>query len=377
MNNYYLSQNSAASSCDFQGSASLKTAEKPSSDCKALMAQAKSDGTGTITSTITTGSSTGSSPSSTGKVLSTSTAANGQVTTVPVSGDGSSNGSNKSSGALSTGAKAGIAIGVVLLVIIAAFLAFFLWRRRQKKNLSEKGPPESGQGGLEVGDAPPQFTTLRAAELDANGRGGYHEAKPDDPLNTDHVHEFPAMAGGVGVEELSGEPTRRELDGTVSGATHAELPADAQRSERAELGPSGSHQLRKPVGGFAPNAISPNLLPQSQQHKPLASSSWVNSPWSDPGFEQESSSHSQPEHPPPPQNAPPQIPIPIAHLHEEPGSPTEQDELLRMEEEERRIDEAIAESERLQALRREKDELQKKMLEARAKKSGGGGPSGS
>jgi hypothetical protein len=43
------------------------------------------------------------------------------------------------------------------------------------------------------------------------------------------------------------------------------------------------------------------------------------------------------------------------------------DELQRLMDEERRIDEAILESERIQKLRQEKEELQKKLLAARKK----------
>jgi hypothetical protein len=49
--------------------------------------------------------------------------------------------------------------------------------------------------------------------------------------------------------------------------------------------------------------------------------------------------------------------------------------MRRLEEEGRRIDEAIAESERLQALRKEKEELQKRKLEMKARASGGGSTS--
>lgn len=381
MNNFYLSQNSQASGCNFAGNAMIKAASPASPGCQALMAQAKSDGTGTITSSVTTGLSTTSS-STVAPSSSTSTASNGQTTIVPAVGGGISNGSKKSSGGLSTGAKAGIAIGVVVLAIVAAVLAFILWRRHQKeKQVREKGPPESGENGLEVGDAPPQFTALRAAEMEANERGsggGYQIIKPP-------AHDLPLMAGGVGLEELSAESGR--------GATtaHAELPGDAERRERSELSSSASHHhhIPKAAGGFtslgaAATAISPNAKPQ---RKPLTTASWSNTPfWSDPGYEQgEAPSHPQPSEPPlsEPAKPPPQIP-PISTDHtrdgdggrrEEPKSqstsPTEHDELLSLEEEERRIDEAIAESERLQKLRREKEELQRRRMEARARKEGG------
>jgi len=313
-------------------------------------------------------------PSSTNGAVSTSTATNGQTTVIPVDGGGT----KKSKSGLSTGAIAGIAVGVVILAIIAAILAFLFWRRGRKT----KEPQESGDGGLEVGPAPPEYTALKRAELEANGSRKYHEVKPGDQNDLLGADSIPTMTGGVGVGELSAEsPQRQELGTSTDETTHAELSGDVE-SQRAELGSTNSHRLRKPVAGFAPMAVSPNLFPQSQQHRPTASSSWVNSPWLNSGFDHENPPQASVGHLPPPSKAAPAPPLdtqpqipPPAGVHSTDGSrsPAEADELLRMEEEERRIDEAIAESERLQALRKEKEELQKRMLEARAKNSDKGG----
>jgi hypothetical protein len=347
MNQYYLSQNSTSASCNFNGSATVKEAAQPVPSCKAFLAQAGTQGKGTITSTP---SESGTSPTTkeTGK---TTTGENG-LPTPDTSGGGKA--SSKASGGLSTGAKAGIAVGAVIIAIIAAVLAFFLWRRRQKKN---SGPPLSGEGGLEVGDAPPQFTALRAAEMEANERGSYHAVKPHDAV-TDHVHDTPFATGGIGIEELSGDIQRQEgLDAAlVSGATHSELGGDSERRQMTELASTPSHHQRKPVAG-APPTTSPNLNPSPQ---PFTSASWSNTPWSDPGFDAT-----------PPSSKPP--PIPTPQVEGEADSPTERDELMRLQEDERRIDAAIAESERLQALRKEKEEVQRRMLEARARKGGGAG----
>lgn len=65
-NQYYKSQNSASTACDFGGNAKTQTGTS-SSSCKALISQAGSAGTGTVTSVATgTGSSSSSSSSSTG-----------------------------------------------------------------------------------------------------------------------------------------------------------------------------------------------------------------------------------------------------------------------------------------------------------------------
>jgi hypothetical protein len=62
-------------------------------------------------------------------------------------------------------------------------------------------------------------------------------------------------------------------------------------------------------------------------------------------------------------------------MNQSPVEAAEPAEMGRLEEEERRIDEAIAESERLQVLRKEKEELQKRKLEMKARASGGGSTS--
>ena len=61
--------------------------------------------------------------------------------------------------------------------------------------------------------------------------------------------------------------------------------------------------------------------------------------------------------------------------NQSPAEAAEAAEMRRLEEEERRIDEAIAELERLQALRKEKEDLQKRKLEMKARASGGGSSS--
>ncbi|KAL9051727.1 MAG: hypothetical protein Q9162_005829 [Coniocarpon cinnabarinum] len=112
----------------------LQTPTQPNATCAALLAQAKSDGTGTITSY---------------PVGSTPTAGPGPI---------GSPTDNQDSG-LSTGAKAGIGVGVALgvLLLLGAIVAFFLRKQRKAKLAREKaasdgvydGKPELGGNGVE------------------------------------------------------------------------------------------------------------------------------------------------------------------------------------------------------------------------------------
>lgn len=49
-NQYYVSQNKASTACDFGGDAGTKSASSPSGSCSALINQAGTGGTGTVTS---------------------------------------------------------------------------------------------------------------------------------------------------------------------------------------------------------------------------------------------------------------------------------------------------------------------------------------
>jgi hypothetical protein len=57
-NQYYLSQNSQASACNYQGAAGIKNAVTPSGTCAGLINQVGSAGTGTLTATAGAATST-------------------------------------------------------------------------------------------------------------------------------------------------------------------------------------------------------------------------------------------------------------------------------------------------------------------------------
>jgi 1,3-beta-glucanosyltransferase GAS1 len=66
-NQYYLSQGSDSSACDFKGAAKVQTPRSGGNNCQALIAEAGKGGTGTVTSSPSgTGASGGGSSSSSG-----------------------------------------------------------------------------------------------------------------------------------------------------------------------------------------------------------------------------------------------------------------------------------------------------------------------
>jgi hypothetical protein len=71
-NQYYLSQNSQASACNYQGAAAVKGGVTPSGTCAALINQVGAAGTGTVTATAGLATSSaakkGGAPSQTGGV---------------------------------------------------------------------------------------------------------------------------------------------------------------------------------------------------------------------------------------------------------------------------------------------------------------------
>lgn len=72
INQYYLSQNKASTACNFKGQAKLQNAGGSSSQCSALLQQAGSAGTGTVTSAP---SGTGAAPGTGGSAASSKGAA--------------------------------------------------------------------------------------------------------------------------------------------------------------------------------------------------------------------------------------------------------------------------------------------------------------
>jgi len=299
-----------------------------------------------------TGTSSGRSSTGTG---SPSTGTGSPSTGTGTSSGGSGGAATSNGGGLSTGAKAGIAIAAILIVAILAGIGIYVWRRKWKT----KDPPLSGEGGLEVGDAPPEFTALRRAEMEAK------EADTPHIITGEPMNEGLAVHGiQLDGNDLDASGERQELDSTGASIQprHAELDATANLSELSDAGIPFRGELsgdstrrselspkRKPLSG----SVSPRISDPTSQS--LTSAPWSNKPWSNPDIEGFG------------------VAYPVTH--QSTNEAAEAAEMRRIEEEERRIDAAIAESERLQALRKQKEELQKRKLEMMARASGGPGSS--
>jgi len=64
MNKYYLAKNKDAGACDFAGQATTQSAQSPSGTCATLLNEAGSEGTGTVTGSLTAGSGSAKSAAS-------------------------------------------------------------------------------------------------------------------------------------------------------------------------------------------------------------------------------------------------------------------------------------------------------------------------
>lgn len=286
------------------------------STCTVALSQAGASGLGTVSSfpsPIKLAVTSTSNPTSGAPAVSKASSGSGAGASNTALGTSS----NNSSSGLGAGAKAGIAIGVIAVVGLAVGLGLFCWKRRKSSKSKHFSRPSSPDG-LEVGDAPAGFGDPRTAtEL---------------PVRREK-HELPGQ----------GEGNRNSVP--------AELGATS------EVSPPPSELPNEPS---AKKAAKSNISVKPTQEMSRVSASWSNTPWSEPqeGILPRASSAAV---------------MPAAgHNREQEGRGVlseegDADELQRLMDEERRIDEAILESERIQKLRQEKEELQKRLLEARKK----------
>ncbi|RDW81683.1 uncharacterized protein DSM5745_05240 [Aspergillus mulundensis] len=109
-----------------------------------------SSSTTTSTSTSTTSTSTAASTSTSTSTTTTTSPTADPTSTTPenaTDSDGTTSESNSNNDGLSTGAKAGIGVGVSAGFIILAALAFLLWRRIRALPNTKATGPEGANGG--------------------------------------------------------------------------------------------------------------------------------------------------------------------------------------------------------------------------------------
>tara|TARA_R110002060_G_scaffold48331_1_gene59273 strand:+ start:368 stop:1039 length:672 start_codon:yes stop_codon:yes gene_type:complete len=212
-----------------------------------------------------------------------------------------------------------------LLIVIAAVIAFLLWLRRKKRQpqVTLDLTPE----GLEVGSPPPKH------ELDSNAileKFSEQRSKPELPENhsttfsdgtTQNTGSVPSTIRTFSAIEAF--PSTQEPDSEMRAAAELATVPATPRPDTATLTQSPTPITRRPV----PDAV--------------ISASWANGPW-----------HSSPLEESPNAQAAPLL-----------SGTDEEDEMRRLDEEERLLDAKIAESERIRALKEEKAALQAKRAE--------------
>ncbi|KAE8443658.1 hypothetical protein EG329_001516 [Mollisiaceae sp. DMI_Dod_QoI] len=287
----------------------------------------------TASSTATTSSA---GTSSAGSTKSTGAAGkSGTATGLPTLSTSKAK-TKKARSGIATGAIAGIAVGVVALIFLAALGAFLLWRRHHKQQTAP--PLDLTPEGLEVGEPPPK------PELDSNvvveNPVGEHLAKPELPdtssilaPNIRELHSNPAATTStLGPAEMGNSPISKHI---VSIGHTSELSTTPLTPKTDSVQPKAPIS-RRPVAASSNDALK------------------ANAPWETEAFPY------------------PQVETTTAQAQKTPLSPEteEDDELRRLEEEERRIDAQILESERIRALKEEKLALQARkaaLLEAKEK----------
>ncbi|KUJ17299.1 uncharacterized protein LY89DRAFT_50312 [Mollisia scopiformis] len=298
---------------------------------------------------VSTRSSTSSS-SSTSQTSNTSTSksskqteaapavASGSATTT---GDGSGSTSDPEpahNGSISAGAIAGIAIGVLALLLAVALAAFLLWRRRRQQQAKATPPLDLTPEGLEVGE-PPVKPELDSSTLSMPA--GQHEPQPElqdtsssFPSNGNGSTSSPALTAALSLAEMGNSPTSQRVPSTLLASELSTTPSTPK------LATSQQQQsvTRRPVASKNEHALK------------------ANAPWETEAFPY------------------PQAEITTAQAQQTPllASTEDDDELKQLEDEERRIDAQIAESERITALKEEKLALQAKkaaLLAAKEKTS--------
>jgi 1,3-beta-glucanosyltransferase GAS1 len=258
------------------------------------------------------------SRSKTGPTQGAPTSSSGSKAHPLVSNTSAPDGSAKTG--ISTGAKAAIALGVILIFVVIILAAFLLWRRR--RNIPPKGPLNLSAEGLEVGMAPPK-------------------QEHDSPsISTEEAHtESHTHASEIGSPII--------ISAELRNSTPSQPHPDSSISNTAELSAIPATQK---VGSASPAKTFASSTPRNAVRSSTASSSWANAPWHPETSPIDAEREAKAQQ------------VPLLTTNEE------EDELSRIEAEERRIDAQIAESERIRALNAEKAALQAKKAELLAKR---------
>jgi len=245
---------------------------------------------------------------------------------------------NAPSSRKSSGSTIGIGVGVgIAALALLVFLVWFLMRRRKQKKL-KMGLNE--QAGLEVTGVdtfPPK------PEMDA----------------------FSAGIAGIGSHE-SKQKKVIELDGNGKGAdiSHSQLPVVELPNNETSVEERPGAIGRKPIGESPPKASSPTSNMNS-----------ANTPWMDEG-RTEFAPIATPQELEEAKEKRAKLGAATALAQAQAGSSHDTREIERLEEEERRLDREIAESERLRNLQIERNRVRKELDERRKFGNQGGGAGG-
>ena len=244
-------------------------------------------------------------------------------------------------GQLSTGAKAGIGVGVGLFAIILLVLALFIWRRQRRATSTAA---QAGFSDLPEPHDPTTAVTPDVTKPELETTANKHEietATPDlvpptahasVPLNSiQYSHDVPPYCH-----------------------SHSEMPIDHSDHNPWELAATPV-PYQQPAHHEAPAPVPSS--PQQESFVELAAI---------PVGEREPYIGSPVEIAATPVQ--PSLTFPVSMLAEQGAR---DDEIRRLEEEERRIDQAIAESERLARLREEKEAVRRRLNEVRGSGAGG------
>ena len=272
----------------------------------------------TLLQAVVVTSSSSGSKTKTGPTQGFPTLSSGTKGSTASSNTDTSDSRGPTSTGLSTGAKAGIAVGLIFNVVVIMLAAFLLWCRR--RNLAPKAPLDLSPVGLEVGTPPTKH------EHD-NSSTSMQEVHPDESELASST-TFPAELGSSTLSKSHPAP------GILTAAEIPTSPATPNVSSASQPKVFGS-------------AIPRHAAPAS-----TTSSSWANAPWhpDESPIDAENGAQAKAQK------------VPVLSKNEE------EDELRGIEAEESRIDAQIAESERIRAPKEEKVALQAKKAELLAKR---------